>query len=116
MNKLDEISRVIGAQEANLANLTRTFEQHCNDDDMRHRENIQAMNGIADQVRTLNDTLLPVVESVKFMRPIVDGYQASKWKAAGALSLASTMVVGVGWLLTSVAGKLLEWIVAHLRF
>lgn len=116
MNKLDEISRVIGAQEANLGNLTRTFEQHCNDDDLRHRENIAAMDGIAHQVRKLNDTLLPVVQSVAIMRPIVDSYQASKWKAAGALSLASTMLVGVGWLVTSIAGKAIEWIVTHLKF
>ena len=34
--KLDEISRVIGQQEANLAGLNRTFDQHVIDDDRRH--------------------------------------------------------------------------------
>lgn len=113
--KLDEISRVIGQQEANLAGLNRTFDQHCADDDRRHQENIDALRSINGHVAKLNETLAPLVKSVAFMRPIVEGYQVSRWKAAGALSLASAILVGLGWVVTSIAGEFVKWIVAHIR-
>lgn len=113
MTGIDEISRTLGAQEANLKNLGRTFDKHCADDDARHRENIEAMGDISNELRNISDLLKPVVDSVAFMRPIVDGYQASRLKTMGALSLASSLLIGVGWLVTSVAGAVVKWVAGH---
>jgi hypothetical protein len=42
--ELNEISRVIGGLEEGVRNLSRTFTQHCEDDDRRHVENLAALD------------------------------------------------------------------------
>lgn len=109
--KLDEISVSIGEQRSDLRALNQTFTQHCCDDDRRHNENLTALRAINDNIAKLNEQIRPLAASVERMQPIVDDSQASRMKMAGALSLASAILVGLGWLVTSFAGELVKWVI-----
>jgi hypothetical protein len=58
---------------------------------------------------------MPLAETVKIMKPIVDSYQITKWKIVGAISLASVLLAVLGWMLSQVAGKALAWLFSVLR-
>ena len=115
MGKLDEISVAIGGLQSDTANLSETFQQHCRDDDRRHDENISTLRGIQDEMRKLHDVLKPVAERVATMSPIVDGFQISRLKIAGGLSVVVFILMGVGWLVASIAGEVIKWVAAHIR-
>ena len=115
MGKLDEISVAIGGLQSDTANLGETFQQHCLDDDRRHAENITTLRGIQDEMRKLNDVLRPIADKVAVMGPIVDGFQISRLKIAGGLSVVVFILMGLGWLVASIAGEVIKWIAAHIR-
>lgn len=96
--KLDEISRVIGGLETATKSLKETFTQHCRDDDRRHDENINALRENNRQIGELNRVLAPLARTVEAMAPILANYQVSRWKRAGAIGLALSIVGFIGWL------------------
>jgi hypothetical protein len=107
--KLDEISRVIGQQEANVAALTKTFDQHCTDDDRRHEENLTTLRAISSELKTLNEAVTPLARTVAVMKPIVDSYQITRWKMAGAFAVVSMIMWAIGSLILTLAGKAIAW-------
>lgn len=114
--KLDEISRVIGQQEANVAGLKESFDRHCSDDDRRHSENKQVLQEIASELRNLNDCVKPLAQTVGIMKPIVDGYQVTRWKAIGFIAAASVFLGFLGWALSLIVGKALAWALSLMAF
>ena len=113
--RLDEISVKIGEQGAGIRTLADTFKQHCIDDDRRHEENKAELRRLTEQLTKLNECLAPLVGRVAAMGVIVDGYQISRWKRAGALGFAWALLVGVGWLIATFAGELVKWLASHWR-
>lgn len=122
MGKLDEISQSIGALQATTGGLQHTFNQHLEDDDRRHSENISEIRRIADAMQRSADLqqqsnakLNALIDRVNIMSPIVDGYQISRWKMAGAVGLASIILAGFGWILAIAVGEAAKWLLAHIR-
>ena len=106
--KLDEISVAIGAQGAEISGLKQSFDRHCDDDDRRHRENLQVLKAIEQKLGALNDVLQPVVASVTFMRPIVDGYVLTRSKLAAWASIGLGVIALLGWAVEA----LVKWAVS----
>lgn len=113
--QLDELSRVIGQQEANLANLNKTFGQHCLDDDRRHGENITTMREMQTTLGDLMTQVKSIAERVSVMSPIVEGVQISKWKLNGAIALASALLTGVGYLLLTGIEAVIKAALTHFK-
>lgn len=105
---LREQSGQLGAQEANLKNLGRNFDRHCADDDQRHTENVAELRSIGKTLRELHDLFQPVAGAVAVMKPVVDGYQVTRTKFIGGLFVVGLVVSAVGWIITSILGKLVE--------
>lgn len=117
MTKLDEISRIIGGIESELKSLGRSMDRDRELADDRHRENTDNLEQISGRVENLERTVTPVAETVASWKPIIDGLLISKWKRAGALSLASAIVSLLAWLIIEFFGKAATWILTllHLR-
>jgi hypothetical protein len=98
----------LGSQESNLKNLGRNFDRHCTEDDERHTENIAEMRSMRQAVEKLTALVQPLADTVALMKPIVDGYQTTKLKFVGGLMVVGLIVSAVGWLITSVVGKIIE--------
>jgi hypothetical protein len=97
--ELNEISRVIGGLEEGVRNLSKTFTQHCQDDDRRHTENLDAMNALNENISKLNRRLTP--------------FEIAQWKKSGAWALALAILGTIGGLVYTVAGELIKIIAAR---
>jgi hypothetical protein len=97
--ELNEISRVIGGLEEGVRNLSRTFTQHCEDDDRRHTENLDAMRALNENISKLNRRLTP--------------FEIAQWKKSGAWMLALAILGTVGGVVYLIAGEIIKLIVAR---
>jgi hypothetical protein len=97
--KLDEISEAIGGLRASTAGLERAFSEHCRDDDRRHEENIAVQREANESIRKLTEVVTPLANAVGAMKPIVDQYQASRFKLVGAASVIMMLFGFIGWLI-----------------
>jgi len=111
--KLDEISLAIGAQGAEIAGLKQSFDRHCDDDDRRHRENIEVLKAIENRLGDLSRVLEPVVASVAIMRPIVDGYQVTRSKLAAWASIGLAVIALLGWIVEAAVKLAATWALSH---
>lgn len=99
---IDEMSHAIGGLRSDVKTLFRKVEDSQREADKRHRENTERLDGI-------ERTLAPLAKTVESMQPIVEGYQVTRWKAIGGLSV----LVFLGWLVSLVAGKLFTWLLSQ---
>lgn len=113
--RMDEISRSIGGLEEGVSGLRRTFDQHCQDDDKRHHENVSNLRELMEKMDELKEAVTPLVSTVAIMKPIVDGYQISRWKLAGVVSFVGILLTVFGWLISAGAAKMLHWIGSILK-
>lgn len=97
--ELHEVSRSIGALEEGISGLKDAqsrgndlFDQHCKDDDDRHRENIATMREIMEEIKGLR-------QAVESMQPIVEGYQVTRSRLAAWASIGITIFAVLGWIL-----------------
>jgi hypothetical protein len=97
--ELNEISRVIGGLEEGVRNLSKTFTQHCQDDDRRHIENLEAMRALNENITKLNRRLTP--------------FEIAQWKKSGAWALALAILGTVGGVVYLIAGEIIKLIVAR---
>jgi len=58
-----DISFKLGRNTEGLENLNRLFEQHCEDDDRRHVENVELLRANNDAIGKLSAALEPLVAS-----------------------------------------------------
>lgn len=107
--KLDEISRVIGGMEEALKSLGRSMDQDRETANERHRENTSNLELISGRVEDLERSVTPLAETVKSMKPIVESILVTRWKLAGALSLAGILMAGIGWLVVTFVDRLGAW-------
>lgn len=105
-NKLDEISVAIGELKSDTKSLDRTLTQHCLDDDRRHDENLAAIRALTKALEPLG----PLASTVATMKPIVESYQTSRLKLAGAVSLAMVLLGFVGWVIEQMIASGVRWI------
>ena len=111
---LDQISQAIGSLQATSERLTELFDRHCDDDDRRHNENVERLDEICRQNAELKAALKALTEAVSAMQPIVAGYAISRWKAAGAMSLAVALLSVLGLLLEKMLGAAGAWLLDRL--
>lgn len=104
--KLDEISLAIGELKSDTKSLDRTLTQHCDDDDRRHQENLDAIRDLTKALEPLG----PLAATVATMKPIVESYQTSRLKLAGAISLAMVLLGFVGWVIEQIIASGVRWI------
>lgn len=111
---LDEISRLMGGMETQLKVMNERQQEDRKLHEVRHRENTQNLELISGRVENLERTVSPLATTVEKMQPIVESVLVSRWKLAGALSLAGTLIAGIGWLVVTFIDKLGGWFLAHL--
>jgi hypothetical protein len=114
--QLDEVSRLLGAQGATLEGLKEVFDRHCDDDDRRHSENIEAIHSIGDKLEVLHRDLQPLAESVKVMRPVVDAYQATRARIAAWASIGLGIIVVLGWAFDAAIRWAVTWALSHFHW
>jgi hypothetical protein len=116
--KLDEISQAIGGLQATTDGLAKQLDVHCVDDRHRHEDNLQTLREINEQIREVNESvraLQPLAETVALMKPIVDGYEISRWKLTGALGLGVAILTVIGWLIEGLIGRAAGWLIDKLH-
>lgn len=99
---LAEQSGQHGQHVANLSNLGRNFDRHCVEDDERHKENVAEMRATRVAIETLTAVVKPLADTVAVMKPVVDGYQVTRWKLAGGLAVISVVIGAGGWFIATV--------------
>jgi hypothetical protein len=114
---LDQISQAIGALQATSQRLTELFDRHCEDDNRRddensrrHAENVERFDELARQNAELKAALTTLTAAVSAMQPVVAGYAISRWKAAGAMSLALALLSVLGLILEKMLGAAAAWL------
>lgn len=107
-NKLDDISVAIGRLSANVENLSVDLSESRKTQDREHQENKKKLESIVSDVADLK-------RSVTVMQPIVDGYQVTRWKIAGAISLASALLIGLGFFVLKIGEAMFAWLLSHIR-
>jgi hypothetical protein len=115
VRQLDEISRIIGSIESELKSLGRSMDRDRELADDRHQENLGNFQQIEGRVENLERSVTPVADTVASWKPIIDGLLISRWKRAGALSLASAIVSLLAWLIIEFFGKAGGWILSLLH-
>ena len=74
----------LGRNTEGLENLSRLFEQHCEDDDRRHVENVKLLTANNDAIKGLADALAPIAANYK-------------WRLALVASLGLSLLIGLSW-------------------
>jgi hypothetical protein len=46
----------------------------------------------------------------------VAGYVITRWKIAGAFALGTSLIAGLGWIVSLFAGKIVAWILSLMTF
>jgi hypothetical protein len=117
---IHEISRALGDLEASVRGLKETqargnelFDQHCKDDDERHQENMVEMRGIRSEITALRQVIEPLASSVAAMRPVVEGYEATRLRIATLASVGFGILVVVGWIFESGVKWLVALLLSH---
>lgn len=126
LEQLAEAGRERGEVVANLRNLGRNFDRHCDDDERRHKENLGAFKDVSGAFKEVNVSLGGLRDSIERLsarlnstdanlettddkvaaiKPIVDGYQLTKARLIGVGLTLSLVVSAGGWILVEV-GKL----------
>lgn len=113
VGKLDEISRAIGALEQSTSQMTKLFDRHCEDDSLRHNENLQTLAEVNENVSDLKSEVKALTAAVGQMQPLVAGYAISRWKAAGAMSLAVAILSVLGFLLEKIIEAAVTWLITR---
>jgi hypothetical protein len=110
--KLDEISRIIGNIEAKVENMSDRVDDNRRVADERHRENLERLETIDARTMKLESTVAPLAATVGKIEPIVESYQATRWKLAGMSIVVLGILSLLGWALSLVAGKALGWVMS----
>jgi hypothetical protein len=101
-SKLDEISLAIGRLQAQIENVSVDITHIGKVSDKRHEENTSRFDKI-------EKTMDPLARTVAVMKPIVDSYQITRWKMAGAFAVVSMIIWAIGSLILTLAGKAITW-------
>lgn len=112
---MDEFSRVVGRLENAVSNLVKGQDEDRDLANKRHSENSNKLESINKRCGALEETVRPLASTVQAMKPIVDSVIVTKWKLAGALSLAGVFIWGVGWALWVVIDKFGGWLLSHMK-
>jgi hypothetical protein len=97
---LHELSYELGRNSEGLENLNKLFKQHCEDDDLRHRENVQLLKDNNDAIKALADALAPIAKN----------YALTKRRLAMVASLGLGLLIMLSWALE----EALKWAVGWL--
>lgn len=97
--RIDDISYKLGRSAEGLENLNKMFEQHCDDDDRRHRENVGLIKANTEAIDNLSNAMRGINDSIAFMRPVVDGYVMTKSRLALLALIGTGIMIAIGWIL-----------------
>ena len=114
--KLDDIRFLLGGILSRLDAIENRAGEDRRKIEMHHQanqlsiatnaeENRKAIAASKQAVQDVMDIVKPLSDTVKTMAPIVNAYQISRWKKAGALGLAFFMLSMLGWLAEVAIGK-----------
>jgi hypothetical protein len=101
MTRIDEFSRVLGSIETSQKSLENKLDEHCDDDERRHQENITAIRDLTESVR-------PVVETVKRITPLVDAQQKTWLQIGGAVTTVSGLLAFVAYVMSLAGSAILK--------
>jgi len=96
----DKISYELGENSNGLKNLEKLFEQHCEDDDRRHVENVKLLTDNNAAIKALSDALAPIAAN----------YVLNRKRLALLATVGFGILLGLSW----VAEAGLKWAVGWL--
>jgi len=82
-----ELSFKLGRNTEGLENLSRLFQQHCEDDDQRHVEN----------VKLLTDNNAAITALAAALAPISANYTLNKKRLAMLATVGFSILIGLSW-------------------
>jgi hypothetical protein len=77
----------LGRNTERLENLNRLFEQHCEDDDRRHVENVELLKANNEAIKDLAQALAPIAAN----------YKLTKRRLALVASMGLAVLIGLSW-------------------
>ena len=95
-----EIILKLGRNIEGLENLNNLFEQHCEDDDRRHVENVELL-------RANNDAISKLAAALK---PLLDSQALTKRRLALLASGGFAILVGLSWVMESALKWAVGWV------
>jgi hypothetical protein len=95
---IHEISFKLGEHAKGLENLNRLFEQHCEDDDRRHQENVDLLKANNGAIEKLSLALAPIAANHKLTKR--------------RLALVGSVGLGVFVMLSWAIEAALQWVVS----
>jgi hypothetical protein len=99
-NGFDKISFELGQNAKGLENLNRLFEQHCEDDDRRHGENVKLLTDNNDAIKGLAAALAPIAAN----------YKLTKRRMALVGTVGLSLLIGLSWALEAAMKWAIGWL------
>jgi hypothetical protein len=106
---LHELSYGLGRNAEGLENLNRLFDQHCQDDDRRHEENVAVLKSNTDAIGAQNKALEKLTARVALMS--LGGGVLSKKQVAVLAVVGTGVMVVVGWMVEAAVKWAVGWFI-----
>jgi hypothetical protein len=111
-DRLHELSYEFGRNAKGLEDLTKLFEQHCNDDDRRHEENVALLKANTEAIAAQNKGLEKLSARVGLMSP--GGSMLSRKQIAVLALVGTGVMVVVGWIVEAAVKWAAAWVLSSI--
>jgi hypothetical protein len=99
----------LGRKAKGLEDLTKLFEQHCKDDDRRHKENVALLKANTEAIAAQSKALEKFARRVDLMTP---GGSVLSSKQLAVLAVVGTgVMVVVGWIVEAAVKWAAGWLI-----
>jgi hypothetical protein len=106
---LHKISFQLGRNAEGLENLNRLFDQHCQDDDRRHEENVALLKANTEAIAAQGKALEKFARRVELMSP--GGSVLSRKQVAVLAVVGTGVMVVVGWMVEAAVKWAVGWFI-----
>lgn len=106
-----DIRNLKEAMESSESNLAQSIQENRKIANERHQENRERLDALETAALRTQATIM----AVDAMKPIVDGFQQSKLKMAGAVSVVSMLFMFMGYAISAVLGSAFQWALSLIK-
>jgi ferric-dicitrate binding protein FerR (iron transport regulator) len=108
--ELDTFSRILGQQEATLAGLKDLFDRHCDDDDRRHNENINAQCRHGEELVRIRTAIEQLTKALAGQAKDIDGLRLTPHMSGRRTAAIGALAMGVVTLFVYFVETIVQWV------